>query len=126
MIRDITNPSSIIIHDKLEPCIFCLSDDPQPIIYNNQCDCHPLLHINCMDEWNKIRPNTCPICLKQSNLIKILPVTNICTSQKICKAICVLCCCTLCFSPLIIAITLATLFSSDQIFGNHSNSTKVI
>ena len=126
MTHDIINPSSIIIHDELEPCIFCLSNDPHPVVYKSHCNCHPLLHINCIDEWYKLRPDTCPICLKQSIIIKMVGGTNICSLKKICKCIGMICCCTLCFSPIIILTILVTLFSSKQILGNLSNSTDVL
>jgi hypothetical protein len=126
MTDKIIDQSSIIINDKIESCIFCLEEYQPLIIYDSQCSCHPVLHAKCIDEWNKLKPHTCPICLTKYNMIIIEPRTNKC-SLKICyKFFCVICCCSLCFSPLIFASLLISLFSSNQIFTNRYNSTKVL
>ena len=37
-------------------CIFCLDDNPETIIYKGICNCHPHIHIECINNWFKINP----------------------------------------------------------------------
>ena len=68
----------------MEPCIFCLDYNPPTHIYNGTCNCHPSIHIDCINEWYDTNPNTCPICL-----IKPLNRTSI-NRIKICIFLCII------------------------------------
>jgi len=45
-----------------DECIICLSDTPDVIKYDEQCDCKPYIHTSCRDKWFTTHPSTCPIC----------------------------------------------------------------
>jgi hypothetical protein len=122
MIANDINISSIIIKDKPEPCIFCLEDEPPPIFYQGVCKCHPPIHNSCINEWYKINPNSCPICLrgaeKTDNLIIIVEPRH---TSAILLLLCGTCCFGICCSPfIIIAIVFAIypLHRSNQVFTN--------
>ena len=44
-------------------CIICLQSE-DTITYNGECNCKPIIHIKCLDEWFKVNSQTCPICRK--------------------------------------------------------------
>ena len=86
-------------------CIFCLLDKPEPILYNGLCDCHPPLHTECLNNWHKTQPNSCPICLKQYQNINYIIVGQSKNITNKCLFITLLCCISLVCSPfLLIAI----------------------
>jgi hypothetical protein len=88
-------------------CIFCLTDIPDIINYNGLCKCHPTIHSECLDEWNKTNPQTCPICLvKNESLIIIYNYRR--DNFGIVFIFCI-CCITILCSPFIFIIILLSL-----------------
>jgi len=55
------------VNVKSKPCIFCINDEPAPTLYQGICNCHPPIHSDCINDWYKNRPGTCPICLKREH-----------------------------------------------------------
>ena len=48
-------------------CIICLQGI-DTLIYNGLCNCKPIIHTKCLDEWFKSNSETCPICrIKYTN-----------------------------------------------------------
>jgi len=84
-----------------ETCIICLNDNLPVINYKNVCNCHPSIHIDCINKWYEINPNTCPICL-----ITYEPIENKLRYFYLCSGI-ILCC-----SPLISLITLLIVYNT--------------
>ena len=122
MITDDINISSIIINDKPEPCIFCLEDEPPPIFYQGVCKCHPPIHNSCINEWYKINPNCCPICLRgeriNPHLIIIVEPT---VTRNVVLLFCFTCCLSICCSPFILIGVLFAIYPlhrSNQPFTN--------
>ena len=49
-------------------CIICLQGT-DTLIYTGPCNCKPVLHTKCLDEWFKTNTGTCPICrIKYTNI----------------------------------------------------------
>lgn len=89
-------------------CIFCLSDSPLTIEYVGLCDCHPKIHKECILKWSKTKPNTCPICLKQT----IKSETEVVVSENLgsrCGCLFSFCCLCLCCGPFILLSVLGIL-----------------
>lgn len=45
-------------------CIICNNADSIPIIFNNSCKCHTIVHPMCYNWYLKHNRNECPICKK--------------------------------------------------------------
>ena len=93
--------SIAVVDDKT--CHICLQNYPPIIIYEGTCKCSPPIHIECLEAWHKVRPGTCPICLKESldihPLLHRIPNTkwHVCNiTAKILSAIFCCCCVTPC------------------------------
>ena len=80
-------------------CIFCLQDDNKIITYQGSCDCHPLIHEECIIKWNRININKCPICLKNNNYVTIVYNSR---TINISRVLCIVCCIFTCLTPYII------------------------
>lgn len=86
-------------------CIFCLQDDNKIITYQGSCNCHPFIHEECINEWNKRNLNKCPICLNKKEQDIIIPTSRI---KLILMLLCFFCCISTICGPFII---LGILFS---------------
>ena len=87
-------------------CIFCLDDNPETIIYKGICNCHPHIHIECINNWFKINPSTCPIChIKYEIVIE----RSIKYKRYVCGFLYLVCCLSICCWPIIIICILMTL-----------------
>ena len=123
MITDDVNLPSIIINPKPEPCIFCLEDDPMPIIYQGICNCHPSIHNTCISEWHKVKPNACPICLKGEIIINLIIIPEQTNIRMLAFACFVSCCVSICLSPFIILGIIYTFYNRSTVV-NRNNSTR--
>jgi len=79
-------------------CIFCLQDDNKIITYQGSCNCHPFIHEECINEWNKINVNICPICLYKKEQDIIIHSSRI---KLILILLCLFCCITIICGPFI-------------------------
>jgi len=77
----------------MNACIFCL-EIGDTFNLTGPCDCRPTVDMKCLQEWQKSKADTCPICLvsyividqgRIGNVIIRQPTDNRCVY-------CVLCC----------------------------------
>lgn len=47
-----------------DQCLFCLETVNGEKHTSSICSCQLSYHTPCYDRWNKLKPNTCPICRK--------------------------------------------------------------
>jgi len=76
-------------------CIICLQSE-DTITYNGQCNCKPIIHIKCLEEWFKVNNQTCPICRKEYSTAQ--------HSADDPTAGCCCCCCIFTFIAVMICI----------------------
>lgn len=57
----------IIEINTIKECVICLSNQGNLEIYTGRCNCKPPIHRECLEEWQKIQPDSCLICRKNSN-----------------------------------------------------------
>ena len=107
----------------MDLCIFCLSDDPPIDIYKGICNCHPPIHIECINTWYNTHPNTCPICLIKNNPENIINHHN--NRLYMCILICFLYCMFLFWGPLFL-IWIVIGLSRPEIIHHHHHHYKNI
>lgn len=91
-------------------CIFCLTDTPKIIKYNGICNCHPNIHSECLDVWDKTNPYTCPICLIKKEQYIIIYNGNQRDNPGL-IFVCCCCCLSILVSPIIFMIILISYHS---------------
>lgn len=102
-------------------CIFCLHDESPLIIYNGLCNCHPYIHKECIDDWYKLNPGKCPICLISNQSTNIIIINNNYRQKNIILLACCVCCISMCCSPFVM---IALIFSlTSTITHVHHNTT---
>jgi len=100
-------------------CIFCLQDDNKIISYQGFCNCHPFIHEKCMNDWNKINFNKCPICLNMKEQDIIIHTSRI---KLISILLCLFCCISIIIAPFILLAILYSVPYTNKINYNTTNS----
>lgn len=80
-------------------CIICLQNDHKIISYQGSCNCHPFIHEECINEWNKINSNKCPICLNKKEQDIIIHTSR---RKLILMLLCLFCCISTISGPIIL------------------------
>lgn len=104
----ISDSDATIVSVSAPTCIICLLDTPIMITYSGNCECHPQIHEQCLEQWFTENSNACPICRKLYNehATTILPVyrRQRPTDAYVCCCLCFFCVCMLPFAIVVLVV----------------------